>query len=120
MPGPWWVALVLALPALAAFTVWRMLRARNMEIWIGSYLRRRVLPEEANRIHDLGEPALEFPRENERFYPQGSMAAHVLGFVGADGHGRVGMEQVFDEALNDPARRGTPPRPRPKCRRARR
>lgn len=73
-----------------------------------SYLRRRVLPEEANRIHDLGEPALEFPRENERFYPQGSMAAHVLGFVGADGHGRVGMEQVFDAQLNDPARRGTP------------
>ena len=72
------------------------------------YLRRRVLPEEANRIHDLGEPALEFPRENERFYPQGSMAAHVLGFVDANGHGRVGMEQVFDEALRDPARRGTP------------
>ena len=73
-----------------------------------SYLRRRVLPEEANRIHDLGEPALEFPRENERYYPQGSMGAHVLGFVGADGHGRVGMEQVFDERLRDPARRGTP------------
>ena len=72
------------------------------------YLRRRVLPEDANRIHDLGEPALEFPRENERYYPQGSMAAHVLGFVGADGKGRVGMEQVFNEALTDPARRSTP------------
>lgn len=72
------------------------------------YLRRRILPEEANRIHALGEPALEFPRENQRFYPQGSMAAHVLGFVGADGHGRVGMEQVFDEQLNDPATRGAP------------
>lgn len=72
------------------------------------YLRRRVLPEQANRVHDLGEPALEFPRENERFYPQGSMAAHVLGFVGADGRGQVGMEQVFNDALTDPARRATP------------
>lgn len=72
------------------------------------YLRRRILPEEANRIHALGEPALEFPRENQRFYPQGSMAAHILGFVGADGHGRVGMEQVFDEQLTDPATRGAP------------
>lgn len=72
------------------------------------YLRRRILPEDANRIHALGEPALEFPRENERFYPQGSMAAHVLGFVGADGNGRVGMEQVFNARLNDPASRGTP------------
>lgn len=72
------------------------------------YLRRRILPEDANRVHELGEPALEFPRETERFYPQGSMAAHVLGFVGADGHGRVGMEQVFDKRLTDPEQRGTP------------
>jgi cell division protein FtsI (penicillin-binding protein 3) len=72
------------------------------------YLRRRILPEEANRVHALGEPALESPFENERLYPQGSMAAHVLGFVAADGHGRVGMEQVFDQRLTDPASRGTP------------
>ena len=72
------------------------------------YLRRRILPEDANKIHMLGEPALEFPRENERYYPQGSMAAHILGYVGADGHGRVGMEQVFDQRLNDPASRGAP------------
>ena len=72
------------------------------------YLRRRILPEDANKIHLLGEPALEFPRENERYYPQGSMAAHILGFVAADGHGRIGMEQVYDQRLNDPARRGEP------------
>ena len=72
------------------------------------YLRRRILPEDANKIHALGEPALEFPRETERFYPQGSLAAHVLGFVGADGRGHVGMEGVFDKYLTDPATRGTP------------
>ena len=72
------------------------------------YLRRRIMPEDANRIPALGEPALEFPRENERYYPQGSMAAHVLGYVGADGKGRVGMEQVFDRQLVDRATRGTP------------
>ena len=72
------------------------------------YLRRRILPEDANKIHALGEPALEFPRETERFYPQGSMAAHVLGFVGADGRGHVGMEEVFDQRLTEPGSRGTP------------
>ncbi|MBW8754211.1 MAG: penicillin-binding protein 2 [Sphingomonadales bacterium] len=72
------------------------------------YLRRRILPEDANKVHAIGEPALEFPRENQRFYPQGSMAAHILGFVGADGLGRVGMEQVFNDRLIDPATRGTP------------
>lgn len=73
-----------------------------------SYLRRRILPEEANRIHALGEPALEFPRENQRFYPQGSLAAHVLGYVDAEGQGHVGMEQVMNQQLSDPAMRGIP------------
>ena len=72
------------------------------------YLRRRILPEEANRVHALGEPALESPFETERLYPQGSTAAHVLGFVAADGHGRVGMEQVLDRQLTDPTSRATP------------
>ena len=72
------------------------------------YLRRRVLPEEANKVQAIGELALELPQETDRHYPQGSMGAHVLGYVGADGHGRVGMEAVLDEHLRDPATRGTP------------
>ena len=73
-----------------------------------SYLRKRVLPEEANRVFALGEPALEFPRENQRYYPQGSLAAHVLGYVDEEGEGHVGMEQVLQQRLLDPAQRGTP------------
>ncbi|WP_271077152.1 peptidoglycan D,D-transpeptidase FtsI family protein [Aurantiacibacter sp. MUD61] len=69
------------------------------------YIRRRILPEDANRVRALGELALELPQEEDRHYPQGSMAAHVLGYVGADGHGRVGMEEVLDEQLLDPSRR---------------
>lgn len=73
-----------------------------------SYLRRRVMPEEANRIFAMGEPALEFPRENQRYYPQGSLGAHVLGFVDGEGRGHVGMEQVLEKQLLDPAQRGRP------------
>ncbi len=72
------------------------------------YLRRRVLPEEANKVQAIGELALELPQETDRHYPQGSMAAHVLGYVGSDGHGRVGMEAVLDKQLRDPATRGQP------------
>lgn len=72
------------------------------------YIRRRVLPEEANRVQEIGELALEMPMENDRHYPQGSMAAHVLGYVAADGKGRVGMEQVLDAQLSNPATRGIP------------
>nr|WP_240950086.1 penicillin-binding protein 2 [Novosphingobium sp. ERN07] len=73
-----------------------------------SYLIRRVMPEEANRIFALGEPALEFPRENQRYYPQGSLGAHVLGYVDGEGKGHVGMEQVLEKQLLDPAQRGQP------------
>nr|WP_240623666.1 penicillin-binding protein 2 [Tsuneonella suprasediminis] len=72
------------------------------------YLRRRVLPEEANKVLAIGELALEMPKENSRHYPQGSMGAHVLGYVGANGHGHVGMEEVLDKRLLDPAQRGEP------------
>jgi cell division protein FtsI (penicillin-binding protein 3) len=96
-------ALVRIFPDMDPFELTRRLASGKP-----GYLRRRILPEDANRVHDLGEPALEFPRENERFYPQGSMGAHILGFVAADGHGRLGMEQVFDEKLTDPAQRTSP------------
>lgn len=72
------------------------------------YLRRRVLPEQANKVLAIGELGLETPRETDRYYPQGSMAAHVLGYVAADGSGRVGMEAVLDEQLRDPASRAQP------------
>ncbi len=73
-----------------------------------SYLQRRILPEDANRVMALGELALELPRETDRHYPQGSMGAHVLGYVDREGQGRIGMEQVLNERLMDPALRSKP------------
>jgi cell division protein FtsI (penicillin-binding protein 3) len=72
------------------------------------YLRKSILPEDANRVHAIGEPALEFPQETARFYPQGSTAAHVLGFVDSYGNGKVGMEEVFDKRLKSDEGRATP------------
>ncbi|MBB3988954.1 peptidoglycan D,D-transpeptidase FtsI family protein [Croceicoccus naphthovorans] len=72
----------------------------------GQYLRRRILPEEANRVFQIGEPALSPPAEPSRYYPEGNLAAHVLGYVGADGKGRVGMEEVYNQQLTDAATRG--------------
>lgn len=72
------------------------------------YLRRRILPEEANKVFALGEVALEIPRETDRHYPQGTLAAHVLGYVVEERGGRLGMEQVLDERLSDPDLRGEP------------
>lgn len=72
------------------------------------YLRRRILPEEANKVFALGEVALEIPRETDRHYPQGTLAAHALGYVVEDEGGKVGMEQVLEDRLSDPDTRGAP------------
>ncbi|MFK4875250.1 penicillin-binding transpeptidase domain-containing protein, partial [Novosphingobium sp. ZW T3_23] len=72
------------------------------------YLRKSILPEDANKVHALGEPALEYPQEATRFYPQGSMAASVLGYVDTFGKGQVGMEQAFDKQLTSPEGRMQP------------
>ncbi|MGB5076427.1 MAG: penicillin-binding protein 2, partial [Sphingorhabdus sp.] len=72
------------------------------------YLRKRALPEEVRRVHDLGEIAIEFPREATRLYPQHDLAAHVLGFVNRDGKGAMGMERVMNDHLRDPSKRAKP------------
>jgi cell division protein FtsI (penicillin-binding protein 3) len=72
------------------------------------YLRRRILPEEANRVFALGEVALEIPRETDRHYPQGTLGAHVLGYVVEDQGGKIGMEQVLEARLSNPDLRSQP------------
>ncbi|MEO1044346.1 MAG: penicillin-binding protein 2 [Pseudomonadota bacterium] len=75
-----------------------------------TYLRRRVVPDFANQVHALGEVGFEFPRENERFYPQHGLGAHLLGYVNADGKGVMGMERVLNDRLVDDGRRAEPVR----------
>lgn len=73
-----------------------------------TYLRRRALPELVDQVNALGEPAVALAREPERFYPQTTLAAQVLGYTNRDGKGAAGMERVLDERLSDPALRGKP------------
>jgi cell division protein FtsI (penicillin-binding protein 3) len=73
-----------------------------------TYLRRRALPELVAQINALGEPAIEFAREPQRLYPQGSLATHVLGYADFEGRGVTGLERVFDERLLGPSAKTHP------------
>ena len=42
---------------------------------------------------------IDLPNEPRRWYPNRELAAHVLGFVGTDGHGLEGIERSLDEQL---------------------
>ncbi|MEY3004423.1 MAG: hypothetical protein RLZZ491_1599 [Pseudomonadota bacterium] len=76
------------------------------------WLRRYLSPEQEQMVHDLGEPGLLFGPREMRLYPNGRLAAHVLGGAGfgqeavdaAEVIGVAGVEAVFDATLRDPAR----------------
>ena len=80
------------------------------------WVRKKLSPEQKQLVHDIGEPGLLFGPREMRLYPNGSLAAHVLGgsSFGREGvHsaeviGTAGIERFFDEELRNPAREGAP------------
>jgi cell division protein FtsI (penicillin-binding protein 3) len=62
------------------------------------WLRRKLPPTVAEQVRALREPGLGFLPEPLRLYPNRELAAHVLGFEGADG-GLEGIERAFNEDL---------------------
>lgn len=65
------------------------------------WVKRRLTAEEADRVRALNLPAgtWGFREEYQREYPQGTLAAQVLGLRDIDGVGRGGIEEGADSAL---------------------
>ena len=80
------------------------------------WIKRKISPEQKQAVHDLGEPGLMFGPREMRLYPNGRLAAHVLGGAGfgkegvsaAEVIGTAGVERQFDAWLRDPANGGKP------------
>ncbi|MBI4593907.1 MAG: penicillin-binding protein 2 [Candidatus Rokubacteria bacterium] len=62
------------------------------------WLKRRLPPAVAAAVRDLRESGLGLVAEPLRLYPSRELAAHVLGFEGADG-GLEGIERVWEATL---------------------
>lgn len=63
------------------------------------YLRRQMVPEDAERVMALDYEGVYAQREYRRFYPAGEVAAHVVGFTGLDENGQEGMELAYNSVL---------------------
>lgn len=80
------------------------------------WVRKVLSPEQQQAVHEIGDPGLLFGPREMRLYPNGRLAAHVLGGAsfGAEGvHsaeviGTAGIEKALDARLRDPALAGEP------------
>ncbi|HEY7786398.1 MAG TPA: penicillin-binding protein [Pyrinomonadaceae bacterium] len=64
-------------------------------VWIA----RRLPHEIGKKIQEQQLAGVHLRQEPKRFYPNGTLAAHVLGFVGLDNVGLGGVEQVYNEKI---------------------
>jgi cell division protein FtsI (penicillin-binding protein 3) len=80
------------------------------------WIRRQISPEQVQLVHDIGEPGLLFGPREMRLYPNGAVAAHILGGASygresvdsAEVIGVAGVERFFDARLRDPAQQHEP------------
>lgn len=63
------------------------------------WLSRKVTPETAQRVRDLGIEGVGFAPEKCRHYPEGSLAVHALGIANLDHFGIEGLELTYDKYL---------------------
>jgi cell division protein FtsI (penicillin-binding protein 3) len=63
------------------------------------YLKRHLNPDDARAILKLDIPGVATEREFRRYYPNGEVMSHVLGFTNIDDRGQEGLELAFDDWL---------------------
>ena len=80
------------------------------------WIKKKLSPEQKQQVHDIGDPGLLFGPREMRLYPNGKLAAHILGGASfgregvhsAEVIGTAGVEKAFDGFLRDPAEQGRP------------
>jgi len=99
-------------PGRSAADLVALLTGGRKFVWI----ERTLSPEQVQAVHDIGDPGLLFAARELRVYPNGPLAAHILGGVrygregvrAAEMLGIAGVEKAFEDRLSDPARLADP------------
>jgi cell division protein FtsI (penicillin-binding protein 3) len=69
------------------------------------WLARKLDEEQSRAVGELKIKGVYSTQEQKRRYPNGALAAHVVGFVGLDDRGLAGVEQVYNAVLTGEAGR---------------
>ncbi|MEG0325631.1 MAG: penicillin-binding transpeptidase domain-containing protein [Cellulosilyticaceae bacterium] len=59
----------------------------------------KVDKEVADEIRNMNLPGVKVDEDSKRYYPYNDLAAHVIGFVGKDNQGIIGLEVQYDSYL---------------------
>jgi cell division protein FtsI (penicillin-binding protein 3) len=70
-------------------------QSRRGFLWV----KRKITRQEAKRLRDLNLEWIEFRTESQRYYPNRSLAAHVIGSVDFEETGNGGVEQSLNAEL---------------------
>lgn len=70
--------------------------AKKQFVWI----TRRLAIESAHKLDAMELKGIFSRKELKRYYPNDSLAAHVLGFVGSEQNGLGGVEQFYNEKIS--------------------
>ncbi|MEA2759242.1 MAG: hypothetical protein QOH65_1855 [Methylobacteriaceae bacterium] len=84
--------LTAVLPEVNARELRDRLASRKGFVWV----KRGITPKQQQEVYHLGLPGVGFLPENKRVYPNGPVAAHVLGFANLDNVGIAGIEKYID------------------------
>lgn len=90
-------ALVKIFPSQSYGDLLQKLQSGKRFVWIS----RGLSPEQQYKVLQIGEPGLEFEYTYQRFYPQGELVSHVVGYNTIDAQGLSGVERGFNNILND-------------------
>lgn len=63
-------------------------------------LKHQLSYEQSDKVKELKLDGIYLSPEQVRYYPEGSLASQVLGYVDSEGKGRYGLEQYFDDDLS--------------------
>jgi len=74
----------------------REAQAKNKKF---AWIARKLDANQAEKIHALNIEGVYSLKEPKRQYPNGALAAHVLGFVGLDEVGLAGVERSYNEQI---------------------
>jgi len=64
-----------------------------------AWIKRKVTPEEINRVQKLNITGIDFTQESRRYYPCMETGAHVIGFASQDNKGLEGIELQYNRYL---------------------